>query len=223
MEATGVLKIENIPITVALIACFAIGTGAQTKSTSPETNYWPMKAGTTWTVETMVNKKLISQVVTVAEVTPEKETETDGYVAILEYRSGATLLQKEKYRVNSHGVSHIASGVAPNDAEYSPPLPDIIYPLVNGARWYWSGEIHAGGKKTPAAAVMTASGPEPMTLPTGTFQAMKVHVDLSVNLSGKKSVSTNECWYVPNIGLVNQKTTIGKLVIENKTTAYTIK
>jgi hypothetical protein len=89
-----------------------------------------------------------------------------------------------------------------------------------GNKWYWNGTITIKGKPLAAAAKMTASGPDAISLPAGTFQAFKVHVDLMVAAGRSRVRSSNDYWFAPGVGLVRQRATIGTATVDSTVTQY---
>lgn len=201
----------------AITAAVFITAISPTRADSTD-DLWPLQLGNTWTTQMSINNSIVTQVVTVTRVTPGK----DSSIASLEYRSGGTSVLKETYRSNAQGLFRLAGG-ADGSSKITPGLPILQYPMAAGGKWSWNGSITAKGKATSATAVMTSSGPETLKLPAGTFQAFKVHVDLTV-LVGKRQVTyPNDYWFARGVGLVRQKATIGGTEIESSIIHYEIK
>jgi hypothetical protein len=143
----------------------------------------------------------------------------DSSTAKLEYQSGSTLLEKETYNFNSHGISRLTSGVN-GASKISPGLPIVQYPITAGTTWYWKGTITTKGKATAAAAKMSASGPETLKLPAGSFQAFKVHMDLVLVVGQRRISIPNDYWFTPGVGLVRRTATFGTSTVDSTLNMY---
>ena len=202
-----------VPAFLASLACLSAGQD----SPHGATNLWPMRAGNTWTVEVTSAGSSVLRNIAITTAVPGKEYST----AALEYRANDVLVQKETYRFNDAGVYRVQGG--PDGAgKIEPPLPVLLYPMTAGKKWTWTGTFVGKKDKTPAAAVMTTTGPETIKVPAGTFQAFKVHVDLAVRAAGIRYTYQSDNWYATGVGLIRQKTTQGSTITDSNLTKYSL-
>ncbi len=195
---------------VLFVVCLLIAPRVIAKQTA---DFWPFSSGRTWSMEAHIGAKKITQSVTVRSLVPE----TDGAKYFLDYRSGAALIQTESYLVSARGVSRYYGGGAASLTYYTPPLPVLQYPLAPGSKWYWTGTITAGagGKPSQASAAWSATTPETVTITTGSVSALRVHMDLTVTVNGKRSTVQDDTWYAKGIGPVRQRTSVGRATVDS--------
>lgn len=195
---------------ILFVVCLLTSPRVLAKQTA---DFWPSSSGRTWTMEAHIGAKKFTQSVTVRSLVPE----SDGARYFLDYRSGAALIQTESYLVSARGVSRFYGGRADNITSYSPPLPVLQYPLAPGSKWYWTGTITAGagGKPSQASAAWSASTPETVPLATGAVSALRVHMDLTVTVNGKRSIVQDDTWYAKGIGPVRQRTSVGRVTVDS--------
>jgi hypothetical protein len=219
------MKIHT-PKTVAraLAACFVFAAGAAVLSATvvaspPDPpNYWPLKLGATWTLQTKVGTDTLTQVATVTDV----KRDGASTLATLDYKSKGKSLNTEVYRVSASGISRISGGNN-NSVMVNPPIPIIQYPLTAGKSWTWSGEIVTNGKEVKASSKFTVSGPEAIKTAAGSFKAMHVTSELVLDPSGQKIKMPNHYWFAAGVGLVRQTATIGPTEIAGELTSYKLK
>jgi len=191
-------------LTVCLLACAVMSGSAAVQAASPD--YYPMTVGNTWTLDTTINGQVIPIVMTVTERTP---AQADGFAASIESRIEGRAIQIEVYRVNKTGVSRVSSG-ADGAGVLAPPFPVLKYPIAFDDSWMWKGTITTAGQAMPASARCSVSRPERVAVPAGTSQAIKVHVDLSVEgPDNSKAEVTNDYWFAADVGMVKQVAHIG--------------
>jgi hypothetical protein len=182
-------------------------------------NYWPMTLGSNWEMDIDVNGKSMKQVLTVT-----KATKTDtGSEATVQYKIAGSVVTTEVYRTDAKGVYRVAGGKDGTNS-ITPPFNFIQYPLVPGNKWSWKGKIFFNGKNFDASANVTSSGPDKLSLLAGEFQAIRVHVDLSViDEQGNKFPLQNDYWFAPGVGIVQQKAILGDKVINGTLSSYELK
>ena len=193
--------------------CVWSDAGAAPKSAA---DYWPFREGNTWTIDTTIGEKKMTQVITVTKVTTK-----DGKTrAELEYKTEGRAIQLETYEVDANSIQRVSSG--PNGAnKLTPPLPVVQFPLTAGKKWDWKGEVvTSGGAPIKATAQLTVSGPEVIKTDAGTFSSMRVHLDLELVAEGETIKAPNDYWFASNIGMVKQKASIGGQEIEGLLTSY---
>jgi hypothetical protein len=88
--------------------------------------------------------------------------------------------------------------------EFQSGKPLITNPLYSGNSWTWKGKGMMGIEIDDSSQV---SGPESVTVPAGTFEAMKV---TSKVVQGGATVA-KEYWYAPGVGLVKSMTDTGSV------------
>jgi hypothetical protein len=98
-------------------------------------------------------------------------------------------------------------------AEFLPPKKFLKNPLVDGDTWEWAGK---GMMAMPVTEKSTVSGPEEITVPAGTFKAMKV--EALVTQGGMPVTKTY--WYGPNVGLVKSRTQSGTVISNTELVEY---
>lgn len=181
-------------------------------------NYWPFKVGNTWTLETKVNDKTTSMVLTVIKVIPAEGNASDAYI---EYQTGGNVMQTEIYRFDDRGISRVADG---KDAAntLSPPFLVIRYPLADGSKWTWTGTITtAAGQTFKGTSDLSVSGPETVKTADGDFKAMRVHSELAVLLpGGQKAMFPNDYWFSSGVGMVQQSAKINETTYVGVMSAY---
>lgn len=89
-------------------------------------------------------------------------------------------------------------------AEYQPTKQFLKNPLTNGDSWQWKGKGMMGLEIDESNQV---SGPESVSVPAGTFEAMKVSTKV---VQGGAPV-TKTYWYAPGVGLVKSMTDTGSV------------
>jgi hypothetical protein len=181
-------------------------------------SYWPFKKGSTWTLTTHVAERTIDQVVTVTDVTAG-----NGYTtATLDYKVNGQSVQGEKYQVSAAGIARAASG-AGAASPLSPPMPVVKYPMKAGNAWKWKGTLTQEGNVFTCNGDLSVSGPETIKTPGGTFQAMKVHLVLTMSAQGKQFTIPNDYWFAPNVGLIKQSANLNGVIIEGELKSYKLK
>lgn len=170
-------------------------------------DYWPMKAGNSWTVESTGNGKATALVLTVVK---SVRREGPAIEATIEYAANGTVVQTEVYRTDAHGITRLHGGKGGADTPV-PPFPVIKYPLIFGSTWTWQGTITTGGKTFQGTADFKVSGPVALDTLAGHFQTARIQVDLVViDSSGAKAAFTNDYWFAPGVGMVQQQFMLGE-------------
>jgi hypothetical protein len=91
---------------------------------------------------------------------------------------------------------------AGSKAEYQPTKQFLKNPLTSGDSWQWKGKGMMGLEIDESNHV---SGPETVSVPAGSFDAMKVMTKV---VQGGAPV-TKTYWYAPGIGMVKSMTDTG--------------
>jgi hypothetical protein len=196
----------------ALIACALALPAIGQKSGASD--YWPLKAGNSWTLETAVMGQKNEQILAVKSVTPEK----NGSLVELTYTNPRFKreIQKEIYRVDKTGVYRVAYG--PNAMhKVTPPAPVLLYPLSAGKKWKWEGMVHT----SPMIMTCAVSGPETIETPAGKFKALKIHTVLRLK-SGAEPDKEADMWVAPGVGMVQRRSGGRGMVADQQLTRYTV-
>jgi hypothetical protein len=137
------LKLSTFSGGVAVLCFF----GLMVCAAEPAVNCWPFTVGNTWTVETKINDKSMTQVLTVTKVTPGEGGSSD---ATVEYKVGDNVVQTEIYRFDK-GITRVASGAGSTNI-ITPPIPVVQYSMVSGRKWSWRGTVKSGDQELQATA-----------------------------------------------------------------------
>jgi hypothetical protein len=181
-------------------------------------DYWPMKLGNTWTLDTTVGAQKVPQVATVSDV----KREGNATLATIKYSGGGRQFS-ETYRVTSQVVERVSSDMGQGSSPINPPIPIIKYPLTAGKKWDWSGTITTMGRAVNGNSRLTVTGPVSVKTPAGTFKAMRVHSALTVEAGGQKVNLPNDYWFAPGVGMVRQEATIMQTKISGILKSYKLK
>lgn len=152
--------------------------------------YYPLKAGHQWHYRVVGTPAKFSFRVAKIEITngqslAKVETIREGNVAATEH------------------FSHTDKGLFRhrfNDAELSPPLQLLKYPIKKGESW--ESDIQMG---TETMKVLCKVDTENVQVPAGKFDAVKVQVDTEV---GGMEIHTTY-WFAKDVGMVKQTFDIG--------------
>lgn len=200
------------------VALLTIGSGPAPAQKGSSRDYWPLKQGNSWTLETKAGDVTIVMTATVTKVVKEPQ----GTRITVDYISNGQSIQVETYRLTKNALLRMQSGTA-GSGTISPPMPLIRYPLKAGASWTWKGTLVMPGQSGAGVAKLTVSGPETIKTPAGKFQAMRVHSNLTIEMQGQKLNIPNDYWFAPGIGIVQQKIQIGPQTVNSKLLKYKVK
>lgn len=152
--------------------------------------------------------------ITLVYDTPFGET-----VAKVSERNGVTVItnESEDFRynqrliVNDDGVhvkevyqkfKIIAFVTKENSFTYDRPLLRIPFPLTEGESWSWKGVEYCDGDEDDITVTGKVIGSEKVTVPAGTFDAVKIETRLT-SAGGSKNIIYE--WLSPNVGIVKTK------------------
>ncbi|MCB0824847.1 MAG: hypothetical protein KDC26_01545 [Armatimonadetes bacterium] len=122
----------------------------------------------------------------------------EGNTLLIECLSRDTVVEREKYSF-SDKVFAIVSG--PSDV-FEPPIAIIQYPMDIGSESSWAGKVRTGTNSNPAKAIIKSSQ-EPVNEDFGSFQALKVTVDLRIDTgSPEQSEARLQFWFKPGEGMI---------------------
>jgi hypothetical protein len=212
-------RISRVSVAAAFVAASAYACLALP---AVPADYWPMKKGNSWTLDTDAGGRKMTQIATVTDV----KREGSATLATLDYKANGQSINTEVYRITAETVERMSGG--PNGSiKMSPPIVIVRAPMKAGQTWKWSGAISptsgTAAQNVKATSTLKVSGPETIKNKAGTFQAMRVHSELVVEAQGKKLAMPNDYWFAPKVGIVRQTATINNMQIEGTLTQYTVK
>lgn len=85
---------------------------------------------------------------------------------------------------------------------YRPPLPILVFPLRIGDRYEWKGQLVAG-ELIHRASAKVSTATETLFMPSSN-QALRVQVDLSVDVGSNPSQRQLNFWFIKGGGLVKR-------------------
>ena len=218
MKQTALSNTRRAALAAAIVAGTAVLFTAGRAAPPANPDYWPMKAGNTWTYDATFGDKKMNQV---AKVTSVKR-EGQATLATIEYATmGRTF--SETYRVTAQSVERTSSNMGQGDSQINPPIPIIKYPLTAGKSWTWSGTITVQGQPVQGRSSLSVTGPTTVKTAAGTFKAMRVHSSLTIEAQGQKLILPNDYWFAPGVGMVRQHATIGATKVDGTMRSYKLK
>jgi hypothetical protein len=121
------------------------------------------------------------------------------------------------YALTPAGLMHAKSVdyIADSQSEFDPPEVLLSPTLAPGESWNWQD------RSGPATSRKTASAPEQITVPAGSYRATPVHTAMTIPTEGESVTVTITQWFVPGIGFVKQEFRLeiaGHLLIHNTMT-----
>lgn len=169
-------------------------------SSSGSKDYFPLRVGDSWkyrsttadgkqsefTVKVLSEEKEGGNTLSLVETVSTFQPIHDWYSK----PSGWVLMHRQEY---------VKTG---QKAEYQPTKQFLKNPLTSGDSWSWKGKGMMGLEIDESNQV---SGPEAVTVPAGSFNAMKV---LTKVVQGGAPV-TKTYWYAPGVGMVKSMTDTG--------------
>ncbi|MEZ5162239.1 MAG: hypothetical protein R2688_00510 [Fimbriimonadaceae bacterium] len=128
----------------------------------------------------------------------EVKSQISGSTLLIECLSRDTVVEREKY---SFGSKHFSIVSGPSDI-FDPPISIVQYPLEIGGETSWAGKVRTGTNSNPAKAIIKSSQ-EPVNEDFGSFQALKVTVDLRIDTgSPEQSEARLQFWFKPGEGMI---------------------
>jgi hypothetical protein len=205
------IQARTFPTIAFMIFLLAIGAAAQ-KSEAPAPDYFPLRAGDSWTYRSTVGDiqytvKVIGEEKQ-ADGTVRYEVEKlAGAKVLISYSkpNGRVLLLSERYPEHE-GL----------EAKYEPAKQLLKNPLVAGAQWGWTGKDYT---QTDLEEDNQVTGPEEVTVSAGKFRAMKV----VTRVAGTSSPMTKSNWYADGVGLIKSTTEAGQIKYGFELTDYSFK
>jgi len=163
-------------------------------------DFFPLRVGDSWTYRHLNGEgqhtlKVLSE-----------EKQADGSIRyVVETQEGLTvhtwfskangwvLMHKERYPEHENLL-----------ADYEPARQYLQNPLIAGAKWEWNGK---DSTLTDVHENNQVIGFEKITVPAGTFRAMKVES----KVAGGKARMTRTYWYADGVGLIKSTTEGGQV------------
>jgi hypothetical protein len=196
------------------LVILALGSGAaarKPKPAKPDTDYFPLRAGDSWTYRNSESGGYSLKVLS-------DEPQQGGTVRyVVELRSeviiqnvfskaaGWVLLHSESYPEHE-GLK----------ATHEPPKQYLPSPPVVGQKWEWTGKDPTQMERHEKNRVV---GFENITVPAGKFRALKV----TSEIAGGAIPMTKTSWYAPDVGLVKSTTEGGQIKYGSELTDYSFK
>lgn len=189
----------------ALLGCSYLRSGPSSSSSSSggansSRDYFPLPVGAKWKYRSTTGEGKQSEF-TINVL--KEESEGGNTLSLVETVSTFQPIHDWYSKPSGWVVMHREEYVkAGTKADFQPPRQLLKNPLTNGDTWSWKGKGMMGLDVDESSQ---ASGPETVSVPAGTFEAMKV---TSKVVQGGASVSKTY-WYAPGVGLVKSITDTG--------------
>jgi hypothetical protein len=181
------------------------------KPIKPPADYFPLRVGDSWTYR---NSEEGGYTLKVMSEQPQAGSPTR---YVLELNSSVKIIQtfsKMEGWVLFHSEDYPEhEGL---QATYDPPKQYLPNPLVVGREWRWSGRDPTQVEHQESSRVVAV---EVVTVPAGTFRAMKV----VSKLTGGSATKTRTNWYADGVGLVKSTTEGGEFKYGSDLTDYSFK
>lgn len=214
-------KFVMVGMVLMLAACGSGGgetgsttSGSTTGTTSNSTSYFPLTVGSKWTSITS------DQVTWTTEVLPDGRTKN--------VESGNPIQNATTYSTwtsDNTGVYSVKAEDVTNNITWTYSQPGLYYPsnLTSGAvtssNYAYSRTSPSGSSSETGTIKITVLGAESVTVPAGTFNAVKIRKDQTYTSGG--STKTTYSWLAAGVGPVQNADDKG--VVNSKLTSYSIK
>ena len=169
-------------------------------SSSGSQDYFPLRVGDSWKYRSTTADGKQSEF-SVKVLSEEKEAGNQLYLVetVSTFQPIHDWYSKPSGWVLMHRQEYVKTG---SKAEYQPTKQFLKNPLTSGDSWQWKGKGMMGLEIDESNQV---SGPETVSVPAGSFDAMKV---ITKVVQGGAPV-TKTYWYAPGIGMVKSMTDTG--------------
>lgn len=189
----------GLALTVMFVFSLSILSVAAQKTKAPASDYFPMRVGDSWTYA----QEEGNAEYTVKVLSAEKQA--DGTTRYLLEKQAGLHIQSWYSRSSGWVLMHSETYVGQEmTATHEPARRFLKNPLVVGEKWFWQGKAVTNIEASESSEVV---GAEKVTVPAGTFQAMKIVS--RADEGGGAMMKTY--WYADGVGLV-KTTTEGKQV-----------
>lgn len=183
-------------------------------SSSSSTDYFPLVVGDSWKYRSTTADGKQSEF-TIRVLSSEKESGKDLYLVetVSTFQPIHDWYSKPSGWVLMHRQEYVKTG---SKAEYQPTRQFLKNPLSSGDSWHWKGKGMMGIDIDESNQV---SGPESISVPAGSFKAMKV----TTQVTQGGAPTTKTYWYAPGVGLVKSMTDTGAVKATTELLEYTTK
>src|SRR5436853_4905994 len=207
-KALVTLLVTSILWLGLVLGCSSLRKGTMSPSSSGgasstgSKDYFPLRVGDTWKYRSTTadgkqsefNMKVLSE---------EKENGNTLYLVetVSTFQPIHDWYSKPTGWVLMHRQEYVKTG---SKFEYQPTKQFLKNPLTSGDSWQWKGKGMMGLEIDESNQV---SGPEPVPVPAGSFEAMKV----ATKMIQGGAHETKTYWYAPSVGLVKSMTDTGSV------------
>jgi hypothetical protein len=169
-------------------------------SSTGSKDYFPLRIGDSWKYRSTTADGKQSEF-SVKVLSEEKEAGNQLYLVetVSTFQPIHDWYSKPSGWVLMHRQEYVKTG---SKAEYQPTKQFLKNPLTSGDSWQWKGKGMMGLEIDESNQV---SGPESVSVPAGSFDAMKVMTKV---VQGGAPV-TKTYWYAPGVGMVKSMTDTG--------------
>lgn len=176
------------------------GPKATVEPTKKQTVYFATRVGAKWVYKE--GKRVESRVVTGVSTNGK-----DTYVSVSKEDKSGKNAPLWRVKVTAKGLVRL--GLRPFEAQ--PPIVLLKLPIKSGQHWKY---LMLDGPVIKEEGTMTCYGPERVTVPAGTFTAVRVVAESIVSYSTllTQPVKTTY-WYAPGVGLVKRVDHQGRMLI----------
>jgi hypothetical protein len=200
-------------LTAIVLATLAPGpaVAAKPKSTKVDADYFPLRAGDSWTYRNSEEGGYTLKVLS------EEPQEGGPARYVVELRSGV-VIQNVFSKAGGWVLFHAQSYPEHEGlkATYEPPKQYLPNPLVAGQKWAWTAKDPTQVDRRESSRVV---GFENVTVAAGKFRAMKVITEVG----GGAAPMTKTNWYADGVGLVKSTTEGGQIKYGSELTDYSFK
>jgi hypothetical protein len=191
---------------------------------------YPLEAGTTWTYhlrkevgplarfageDARIAKNGAVETTLICHVAGTEQINGKTYTRVEALRAGK-LANVDWYALTPSGLMHPKSVDYTSDShsDFDPPEILLKPTTAPGESWTWQDRQGATSKKT-------ASAPEQITVPAGSYRATPVHTQMSIPTKVAPMDVTITQWFAPGVGVVKQDSRLeinGHLLMHNTMT-----
>lgn len=192
---------------VVVLGLTACGGGGSADSSSPNTNiYFPGILGGTITRTSTGSSYAETETVTQSSSSSIVTKTTDNQSISTSYDKTTYILSGNSVAVSS--TTSYSGSSSPTTSTYSPPFVILPANLAPGSTATSTSVVTSTtGSQIPVTNTLTITvtinGIESVTVPSGTYQALKVSG--SVTIASSNITSNVIDWYAPNIGLIKEQ------------------
>jgi hypothetical protein len=199
---------------VAVLLFFQVASAAKPKPSSksaPAADYYPLRVGDSWTYRNLEEGGYTLKVL-------REEPQEGAAVRYVVEMLSAVKIQNIYSKANGWVLFHAESYPEHEglQATYDPPKQLLPNPPAIGQKWEWTGKDPTQVEHHESHRVV---GLETVTVPAGTFRAIKVE---SI-ITGASVPLTRTSWYADGVGLVKTVSVGGQIKYGSELTDYSFK